>query len=822
MRVECPECEAKIHVAGVPDDGTRIKCLKCGHKFKAPEPDVEVDEDEDEEERPAKKAGKKKGKRRDEEAKKFPVVPAVAGGVALLAVAGVALALFLPSKDKAPSTASNSTPTDKPDELKPVAAPPNPNNTPVVTNNNPKKDPRKDPKGDPKDAPKNEPKVTTPTRPPVEVVAGPYAPLFQAKVDAAPPPSVRGANLRPTNVDVEPEIPTFHSLMLARKEAKGGTTSTVVPKTAKLSLEELKKAVAYIKVDAGDQSSTGSGFLITTSGPIGLVATNHHVVDAALKPRYGAQAKVTVVFNSGMPDEQLHKADIVAYDPVADLAILKVESARPWPKPLNPYNTPPKLTEGIPIQFWGFPLGAILAGGNKNPEITLGTGTLAGFQHNTSGKLDQLKISGTMNPGNSGGPIVDGDGRLVGIAVAIVNPAIGTGIGFAVPVNDLIALLEGKMLTTLFIPNGLEAGRAKFIAFAPMMDPLDRIETIFVRRWVGEGKPPEVVKDPFTGFKPFAMRADGKANLPGVEEFPLRKLTLERDDGSSLGLAIGEMTVPLDSAKILIQVASQTSPNPQTGFKYTAASRPVEYTMAVADQPMGTDARPFAELAGNADSMAGSVVVVKARIMAPPVTREPIQDLIVAGLDGRTPDRMKFLVSREMASQFDEVEREQQPMPVRLVCLVGQRGANGILPVRVARIDFISRGDRIVRTIPASPTVDEDLAKLNRDPEKFAGKTVEVTSLAMPITSKFRTSNELVVLFQGLQSPRNLSFTITEAQKVRMVEKLGENLRVNMVIRVRVTGVVPEKPAAANARTVVTVSKIEVMGRDGKVISTVE
>ncbi len=110
-----------------------------------------------------------------------------------------------------------------------------------------------------------------------------------------------------------------------------------------------------------------------------------------------------------------------------------------------------------------------------------------------------------MNPGNSGGPIVDGDGRLVGIAVAIVNPAIGTGIGFAVPVNDLIALLEGKMLASLFVSTGLERNRAKFIAIAPMIDPLAGSRRSLSAAGRGTGRSP-IVKDPKTGFKPFGMR----------------------------------------------------------------------------------------------------------------------------------------------------------------------------------------------------------------------------------------------------------------------------------------------------------------------------
>jgi hypothetical protein len=70
--------------------------------------------------------------------------------------------------------------------------------------------------------------------------------------------------------------------------------------------------------------------------------------------------------------------------------------------------------------------------------------------------------------------------------------------------------------------------------------------------------------------------------------------------------------------------------------------------------------------------------------------------------------------------------------------------------------------------------------------------------------------------------PRNLSFKISKTLRERLIDKLGDNIRANMTLRVRVTGVIPDRPAPAGAKTMVTLTKIELMGRDGRVTNTVE
>lgn len=211
-----------------------------------------------------------------------------------------------------------------------------------------------------------------------------------------------------------------------------------------------------------------------------------------------------------------------------------------------------------------------------------------------------------------------------------------------------------------------------------------------------------------------------------------------------------------------------------------------------------------------------------ARVAAPPVTRDPVQDLVIVGLDGRRPDRMRFLVDRPTAAEFDEVVPEHQPMPVRLACVVGRRGADGVVPVRVARLDFLGRADRVVRTIPAAPNPEDKLAALNRDPAKFAGQSLEMKVSSVPLTPRVVQTGEYAVVFPSTFAPRNLTFTINPGMRQRLVETAGQGLRPGMMVPTRITAVVPSQPPPPGGRTVVSISKIEITDDEGRVLRTIE
>ena len=126
------------------------------------------------------------------------------------------------------------------------------------------------------------------------------------------------------------------------------------------TLKELKAASVYIKVPFLAQNgkpmpATGSGFLVHVENGVGYVATNNHVVS----PRAGDISKgpPKVVFHSGTPDELTVEAQVVAREPLRDLAILKITGVKDLPKPIPLDHTVEAARKRCPCSPSGFPLG---------------------------------------------------------------------------------------------------------------------------------------------------------------------------------------------------------------------------------------------------------------------------------------------------------------------------------------------------------------------------------------------------------------------------------------------------------------------------------
>ena len=156
----------------------------------------------------------------------------------------------------------------------------------------------------------------------------------------------------------------------------------------------------------------GSGVVLDDKGH---VLTNYHVVDDA------EQVLVTLA------DGRVLKGNVVGGDEETDVAVLKVEDGT---LPPAEFGDSDALRVGQPVLAIGNPLG--LAGG---PTVT--SGVVSSLRRSLRGPYgDGLKVIQTdaaVNPGNSGGPLVDLEGRVVAITAATMPWA--EGIGFAIPVN---------------------------------------------------------------------------------------------------------------------------------------------------------------------------------------------------------------------------------------------------------------------------------------------------------------------------------------------------------------------------------------------------
>lgn len=160
----------------------------------------------------------------------------------------------------------------------------------------------------------------------------------------------------------------------------------------------------------------GSGFIVTADG---LILTTKHVV-------YDKSADYTVVTHDGME----YSAEIVRLDPLNDIAVIKIED-RNWPV-LTFAESDVQTGEEV-----------IAFGGNSVSE-----GTIAATERNiTAGTMKKpvtlvnlIQTDAVINPGSSGGPLLNMDGEVIGINVATYRYA--EDISFAIPIDDAKSVLD--------------------------------------------------------------------------------------------------------------------------------------------------------------------------------------------------------------------------------------------------------------------------------------------------------------------------------------------------------------------------------------------
>ena len=173
----------------------------------------------------------------------------------------------------------------------------------------------------------------------------------------------------------------------------------------------------------------GTGFCVHSSG---LFITNHHVIRGAEK------GEITLVVNSSLPDQQVLRAKVVRSDQNLDLALLRVD--KPGELTSLPLGSIGDVAELMDVFAFGFPLGKRLATDRKDyPAISINAGHVSAVRRKENA-VEYIQVDVVLNPGNSGGPIIDEKGKVVGV---VVSRAVGaTGINQAIPVNHLSAFLN--------------------------------------------------------------------------------------------------------------------------------------------------------------------------------------------------------------------------------------------------------------------------------------------------------------------------------------------------------------------------------------------
>ncbi len=487
-------------------------------------------------------------------------------------------------------------------------------------------------------------------------------------------------------------------------------------------IERAKRATALVEITVNNEHGFGSAFCIDSSG---LFVTNAHV--AASKKG----EKIRLVLNPGEKTERIVQARILRSDAELDLAILQSDVSLPETTPVVELGSVDDLTETAEVTAFGYPFGNMLAlEKNSFPSVSVNIGHITSLRKK-AGELEMIQVDAMLNPGNSGGPVLDDNGRVIGVVRAGVP---GTGIAFAIPVSQvqkftskpLIVLspttfpydkrdqeqsLSVKVISfgkqpatrcavelTLTGDNALprtltghvSAGSCNF-TFIPV--PGGAVKAPQVTAKFSDGSITGRVKD-----HPIYI-GDQKVDLSGVRaiDFSVAEKTLKASatllDGSSISGALkglenvqvilgGELTVSMDMSKAR-HIEVTTSESGPSSLMYSVSIK----------SPLGTS---IGELTGNIILSGAPATASPAGVMAPtiaeadagpPVARNPIEARRIAMDAPGTV--LSPLVGGNGGGLSTEIRRPYGP-PVGVRYAIGQWAGKSI----VRDIEFVwSRKD---------------------------------------------------------------------------------------------------------------------------------
>jgi len=211
-------------------------------------------------------------------------------------------------------------------------------------------------------------------------------------------------------VAVVPAAIADDMMMMSRSSLISGVLPTVVNITTEVGLSETASMDVAAKSEASPRTLRGSGFIID---PAGYVATNFHVIAGAYR--------IIVMFSDG----DTAQAKVVGYSRPCDLALLKVTTTRKLAA--IHWGDSDALQIGDPVFAVGNPLGL---------GLSVSGGIVSALNRNIMDTpYDHfIQTDAAINHGNSGGPLFNMKGEVIGVDTAIISPTTGSaGLGFAIP-----------------------------------------------------------------------------------------------------------------------------------------------------------------------------------------------------------------------------------------------------------------------------------------------------------------------------------------------------------------------------------------------------
>lgn len=213
-------------------------------------------------------------------------------------------------------------------------------------------------------------------------------------------------------------------------------------------------------------ASAGSGFVLTTDG---YIVTNHHVIE-------GANAVKVTMYNGDTYD-----AAVIGSDEDYDIAVIKIEATDLQPVTLRDSDS---LNVGDHVLAVGNPLGEL--------TFSMSGGMVSSVNRaiNVSGTpFNMIQTDTSINPGNSGGPLLNSYGEVVGIVSAKYSSYSSEsveGLGFAIPMNDVLAMIQ-DIMTNGYVTNKPYLGVTAGTMNAQMAQQTGLTEGVYVYSVVEDG-----------------------------------------------------------------------------------------------------------------------------------------------------------------------------------------------------------------------------------------------------------------------------------------------------------------------------------------------
>ena len=253
-------------------------------------------------------------------------------------------------------------------------------------------------------------------------------------------------------------------------------------------------------------------------------------------------------------------------DPQADLAVLTVK-AKDLPVPIDP-GSKPAVRETMRIYTLGFPQGdAPAVKQNERRPATLVTATITSLRHDEQRKLSIVQIDGKLSPGCSGSPVVDADGKLVGIVKAKIKE---TNLNFAIPACHLRKLIDVQAKSTLVRTTKVTPTTTELNVELPFDDLLSKAKSATLRYGPAELRAAQLQADE-EGAWPAIPRAEQVAcKIEGKKA--LATLTVRTDEKKKAVFVFQLETVQSDGRTVL----SQPTPR-QIAFEENAVAGPMSF-----------------------------------------------------------------------------------------------------------------------------------------------------------------------------------------------------------------------------------------------------